>query len=105
MQVGAIFFYIFSSLFLRNFIVVFVCTLVLIATDFWVTKNITGRYLVGLRYWDEPSEDGTSNWRFEAIKEVGNNNNNNNNNGSSNNNNNNNNNNLPVLSLFSVIKI
>lgn len=30
--------------------------IVLGAIDFWVTKNITGRLLVGLRWWEEIDE-------------------------------------------------
>ena len=66
----AYFFFIFSSIFVKNFIVTFVITLVLIAADFWTVKNVTGRLLVGLRYWNEPSEDGKSSWRFESLREV-----------------------------------
>lgn len=33
------------------------------------TKNISGRLLVGLRYWNEVTDQG-SNWRFETLEEV-----------------------------------
>ena len=33
------------------------------------TKNISGRFLVGLRWWNEVTDDG-SNWRFETLTEV-----------------------------------
>lgn len=33
------------------------------------TKNISGRFLVGLRWWNEVTADG-SNWRFESLGEV-----------------------------------
>lgn len=26
------------------------------AVDFWITKNVTGRLLVGLRWWEEIDE-------------------------------------------------
>jgi len=26
------------------------------AIDFWITKNVTGRLLVGLRWWEEIDE-------------------------------------------------
>jgi hypothetical protein len=29
---------------------------VLSALDFWVTKNVTGRLLVGLKWWEEIDE-------------------------------------------------
>lgn len=54
----ALFFYIFGGLFAHdgkvhisgaNFITVTVVCIILLAADFWVVKNITGRMLVGLR--------------------------------------------------------
>ena len=43
-------------------IVVFVSIFFCILIDFWVTKNITGRYLVGLRWWTDMDEnDNTEN--------------------------------------------
>ena len=31
-----------------------------------MTKNVSGRLLVGLRYWNEIDEAGVSTWRFES---------------------------------------
>ncbi|PIK46975.1 putative Golgi apparatus membrane protein TVP23-like B [Apostichopus japonicus] len=36
--------------------------------DFWVVKNISGRLLVGLRWWNHVDEDGQSHWVFESRK-------------------------------------
>lgn len=33
------------------------------------TKNITGRLLVGLRWWNEANDTGSA-WRFETLVEV-----------------------------------
>lgn len=33
------------------------------------TKNVSGRLLVGLRWWNETTDEG-SNWRFETLEEV-----------------------------------
>lgn len=33
------------------------------------TKNVAGRLLVGLRWWNEVTDEG-SNWRFETLEEV-----------------------------------
>ena len=33
------------------------------------TKNVSGRLLVGLRWWNEVTDDG-GNWRFESLTEV-----------------------------------
>ena len=32
-------------------------------------KNVSGRLLVGLRWWNEVTDEG-SNWRFESLAEV-----------------------------------
>ena len=34
-----------------------------------MTKNISGRVLVGLRWWNEVKEDGTEVWIFESKNE------------------------------------
>ena len=33
-------------------------------------KNVSGRLLVGLRYWNEVTDEGTDNWRFESLEQV-----------------------------------
>ncbi len=43
-----------------------VCCIVLLALDFWTVKNVTGRLLVGLRWWNNIQEDGSSQWVFES---------------------------------------
>lgn len=58
-----------------NFITVTVCCILLLAVDFWVVKNITGRLLVGLRWWaqvDLDAPDGTdeTRWIFESKEHV-----------------------------------
>lgn len=42
----------------------------LLSIDFWVVKNVTGRLLVGLRWWNFVDPDGNSTWKFES-REVG----------------------------------
>lgn len=67
-KLGAIGSYIIIGLFTKNFVIQFVMTVTLLAFDFWVVKNVTGRLLVGLRWWHEIAEDGiTQQWRFETI--------------------------------------
>ncbi|XP_064581617.1 Golgi apparatus membrane protein TVP23 homolog A isoform X1 [Zonotrichia leucophrys gambelii] len=34
--------------------------------SFWFIQNVTGRLLVGLRWWNQIDEDGKSHWVFEA---------------------------------------
>jgi hypothetical protein len=38
----------------------------LAAIDFWIVKNITGRLLVGLRWWVDFEENGDEKWKFEC---------------------------------------
>ena len=42
-----------------------------LAVDFWWCKNVSGRLLVGLRYWNEIDDAGESRWRFEARDDEG----------------------------------
>lgn len=46
---------------------IFIITILLLAADFYYLKNIAGRRLVGLRWWNEvdPST-GDSHWVFES---------------------------------------
>eukprot|EP00536_Pseudo-nitzschia_multiseries_P018795 jgi/Psemu1/230302/e_gw1.3125.2.1 len=73
----ALFFYIFGGWFAAdgkggssgsNFITVTVVCILLLAADFWVVKNITGRLLVGLRWWNKVDGDKTT-WIFESAKD------------------------------------
>lgn len=46
---------------------IFIVTIILLATDFYYLKNIAGRRLVGLRWWNEVDpESGDSHWVFES---------------------------------------
>jgi len=48
-------------------ILVFIITVVLLAIDFYYLKNIAGRRLVGLRWWNEVNpQTGDSHWVFES---------------------------------------
>ncbi|OAY42425.1 Golgi apparatus membrane protein-like protein ECHIDNA [Manihot esculenta] len=60
-------FYILSALFIDNFVIIFVVTVLLAALDFWVVKNVSGRILVGLRWWNEIDDMGESVWKFESL--------------------------------------
>mmetsp|Transcript_8461 Transcript_8461/g.17630 ORF Transcript_8461/g.17630 Transcript_8461/m.17630 type:complete len:242 (-) Transcript_8461:1152-1877(-) len=73
----ALFFYIFGGWFAgdskgknsgANFITVTVLCILLLAADFWVVKNITGRLLVGLRWWNKVEGDKTT-WIFESAQD------------------------------------
>jgi len=71
-KILALFLYIFNGLFFANnkgvnFITITVCCILLLAMDFWVVKNVTGRLLVGLRWWTKLAQDGTTTeWIFES---------------------------------------
>jgi len=66
----SIFYFLFCKLFNDSFVTNFVLLLSFVALDFWITKNITGRFLVGLRWWNyvDPST-GKSHWVFEKAPE------------------------------------
>eukprot|EP01017_Pseudomicrothorax_dubius_P051268 TRINITY_DN9838_c0_g1_i3.p1 TRINITY_DN9838_c0_g1~~TRINITY_DN9838_c0_g1_i3.p1 ORF type:complete len:219 (+),score=33.78 TRINITY_DN9838_c0_g1_i3:97-753(+) len=61
----AIFGYLVLQLLVKQITAVIII-IVAAALDFWITKNITGRLLVGLRWWSEMDEDGNEEWRFET---------------------------------------
>ena len=60
----------FSGLFGFDFIFVCVICILLLAFDFWTVKNVTGRLLVGLRWWNYVKEDGTNEWVFESLENM-----------------------------------
>lgn len=51
-KVMAIVTYLFSGLVFSD-VFVFIIVTVLSGMDFWVVKNVTGRLLVGLRWWSD----------------------------------------------------
>ncbi|GMM45544.1 Tvp23 protein [Pichia kluyveri] len=57
--------YIFGMIFTSNYILFFILIILLIAADFWNVKNISGRLLVGLRWWNETNDLGSTIWVFE----------------------------------------
>lgn len=63
----AIVFYFFLNLFVGNKVLTFIIIVLLDAFDFWTVKNVSGRILVGLRWWNKIKEDGTNEWMFESI--------------------------------------
>ncbi|KAJ1746877.1 Golgi apparatus membrane protein tvp23 [Coemansia sp. RSA 2523] len=58
--------YLLGNFFTNNFILIFVLCVLILAIDFWMIKNISGRLLVGLRWWNEVLEDGSNEWIFES---------------------------------------
>lgn len=60
--------YLFCGFFSANFIANFLFVIILLSLDFWTVKNVTGRILVGLRWWNQVAENGSSEWLFESKK-------------------------------------
>lgn len=67
-KIIALFIYIFGNWFINNFVILFVIIELCLAIDFWTTKNITGRYMVGLRWWNKTNDNDESQWMYETIK-------------------------------------
>jgi hypothetical protein len=67
LQFSALAFYILCSIFIQSFVIQFVVTVLLIALDFWTVKNVSGRILVGLRWWNEVNDQGESVWHYESL--------------------------------------
>ncbi|KAL8774845.1 MAG: hypothetical protein Q9209_000784 [Squamulea sp. 1 TL-2023] len=71
-RISSLLFYLLGSLFTSNFILVFIITILLLAADFYYLKNIAGRRLVGLRWWNEVDPaSGDSHWVFESQDRSG----------------------------------
>lgn len=71
----AIFYYLFLSIIISSSIINTIVIIIISSADFWVVKNISGRFpnnlinfrlLVGLRWWNEVKEDGTEEWKYES---------------------------------------
>jgi hypothetical protein len=65
-KVLALSFYLFSYWVFKNYIFAFILVILCLAADFWTVKNVSGRLLVGLRWWNDIKEDGSSLWVFES---------------------------------------
>lgn len=56
---------------MSDYMVQLVIVLLMHTMDFYVVKNFSGRYLVGLRWWSVISADGLSNtFRFEKTNVI-----------------------------------
>eukprot|EP00834_Sanchytrium_tribonematis_P005438 NODE_328_length_9539_cov_0.346716.p5 type:complete len:196 gc:universal NODE_328_length_9539_cov_0.346716:5781-5194(-) len=61
-KVAALFMFLFGYFVTgNNYIMVFVICILCLAFDFWTTKNVSGRLLVGLRWWSMEDQ-----WIFES---------------------------------------
>nr|CDJ93669.1 Protein of unknown function DUF846 domain containing protein [Haemonchus contortus] len=66
---AALVYYFLANLLSSSFIVQFLIILTLLSMDFWTVKNITGRLLVGLRWWNFVDDNGKNHWKFESAKD------------------------------------
>ncbi|KAK7195942.1 hypothetical protein NESM_000527300 [Novymonas esmeraldas] len=69
-KVAAILVFLLGGIFGLSYVLLLVITILLLAADFWTTKNVTGRILVSMRWWNEVGEDGTTRWMFESSPEA-----------------------------------
>ncbi|XP_066151458.1 uncharacterized Golgi apparatus membrane protein-like protein CG5021 isoform X1 [Euwallacea fornicatus] len=67
-RLAAIAAYMLCGWFSDSFITSFVVIVLLLSVDFWTVKNITGRLMVGLRWWNYVDDEGKSHWVYEARK-------------------------------------
>jgi len=66
----ALLIYLLSGLiFSSSYILTFVSVTMLSAIDFWTVKNVSGRLLVGLRWWNYMDDNGNSQWKFESFED------------------------------------
>ncbi|KAF7289504.1 Golgi apparatus membrane protein TVP23 [Mycena chlorophos] len=66
LRIAAVGWYLFSGFVTRNYVLSSVLVVVLLSMDFWNARNVAGRRLVGLRFWNQVDEDGASYWVFEC---------------------------------------
>lgn len=69
LKIGSIVAFILLDLFIDSEALAYLVVILLGAADFWITKNISGRLLVGLRWWNEVKSDGKEVWIFESKHE------------------------------------
>ena len=70
MKLASIISFFIFSIFLSNEAIIMFIVVLIGACDFWITKNISGRFLAGLRWYNLlKSETNTEIWVFEGKKE------------------------------------
>ena len=63
----ALTFYIFFGLFSEDKTMCYIIVITLNALDFWTVKNVSGRILVGLKWWSKINESGKEEWMFASL--------------------------------------
>ncbi|KAG5475424.1 hypothetical protein LSCM1_03541 [Leishmania martiniquensis] len=69
-KIMAILTFLLGGVFGLKYVLILVITILLLTADFWTTKNVTGRMLVSMRWWNEVKEDGSTQWIFESSPEA-----------------------------------
>ena len=69
-QAGAIALYLLGALLFKSFVHAFVFCGICLTADFWVVQNVSGRLLVGLRWYNEIDDEGNSVWRYDSLDET-----------------------------------
>ncbi|GAP84935.2 putative Golgi apparatus membrane protein TVP23 [Rosellinia necatrix] len=66
-RISSLLVYLFGVILIDNMVLIFIITILLLAADFYYLKNVAGRRLVGLRWWNEvDGASGDSQWVFES---------------------------------------
>lgn len=66
-KVMGVFVYMFLGFIVKGNLLNFLLNFTAIVFDFWITKNVSGRYLVGLRWWNDfDEESGEEEWYYES---------------------------------------
>lgn len=66
MKLAAVFSYMFLYLIIRSQIHTFITVIGFLSLDFWINKNVTGRMLIGMRWWNGEDETEQDGWYFES---------------------------------------
>ena len=63
----AIIIYLGSNVFHLGYIATFIAVVIILSMDFWLTKNVSGRLLAGLRWWNQvDGKTGEMKWYYES---------------------------------------
>jgi hypothetical protein len=66
-RISSVLIYFLGLWIIQSMIMIFIITILLLAADFYYIKNVAGRRLVGLRWWNEvDAQSGESQWVFES---------------------------------------
>ena len=68
-RLSALIIYVICNMLSSSFVMKFLLVVLCLSLDFWTVKNVTGRLLVGLRWWNYVDEQGDSHWMFESKKD------------------------------------